>query len=67
MQVLSAGLGRVLGVVCFHPQYATPDEEWLARHRFGHMHPTAKLRRYAEEHDAEFSAQVDTQLGPPHI
>ena len=36
--VLAAGLGRELGIVCFHPHYETPDERWLARHRFGHMH-----------------------------
>ena len=24
--VLSAGLGRTLGIVCFHPEYSTPDD-----------------------------------------
>ena len=56
--VLSARLGRELGIVCFHPSYVTPNEQWLARHRFGHMHAPAKLRRYVGEHDPELAATI---------
>ena len=54
--VLAAGLGRELGIVCFHPEYVTPNEEWLARHRFGHVHSTARLRSYLEIHDLDLAA-----------
>jgi hypothetical protein len=57
--VLAAGLGRSLGIVCFHPDYVTPSDEWLARHRFGHMHPTGRLRQYVDVHDADLSACSD--------
>jgi len=56
--VLSARLGRELGIVCFHPRYITPDEQWLSRHRFGHMHSPAKLRAYVVEHDTELADRV---------
>ena len=56
--VLAAGLGRTLGIVCFHPQYETPSDAWLARHRFGHMHSPSKLRRYLREHDAVLAAST---------
>ena len=56
--VLTSGLGRELGIVCFHPEYMTPDDGWLARHRFGHMHPSSRLRRYVDEHDALLSRSL---------
>mmetsp|Transcript_45891 Transcript_45891/g.103646 ORF Transcript_45891/g.103646 Transcript_45891/m.103646 type:complete len:636 (+) Transcript_45891:187-2094(+) len=46
--VLCSGLGRTLGIVCFHPDYHTPEAEWLRRHRFGHMYSAAKLRAWAQ-------------------
>lgn len=46
--VLASGLGRVLGVVCFHPSYSTPSLEFLRRNRFGHMHGPAKLRTWVD-------------------
>lgn len=46
------------GIVCFHPQYETPSDAWLARHRFGHMHSPSKLRRYLHEHDAALAAST---------
>ena len=46
--VLAAGLGRDLGVVCFHPAYSTPPPEFLRRHRFGHMHPPPKLGAWVQ-------------------
>lgn len=61
--VLSADLGRQLGIVCFHPEYVTPDEQWLARHRFGHMHSVARLRSYVEQHDQALSERTsDAEL-----
>lgn len=54
--VLAAGLGRTLGVVCFHPRYATPPPSFLARQRFGHMHGGPTLRRYLQEHEPALSA-----------
>ena len=56
--LLAAGLGRTLGIVCFHPCYETPDESWLARHRFGHMHSTTRLRRWVRAEDAALSERV---------
>ena len=46
--LLAAGLGRELGVVCFHPSYETPGLEFLRRHRFGHMHHASKLLRWVD-------------------
>ena len=60
--VLSAGLGRTLGIVCFHPEYSTPDAAYLARHRFGHMHSTDRLRRWLDEADPQLSARTDDGL-----
>ena len=60
--VLSAGLGRTLGIVCFHPEYSTPDAAYLARHRFGHMHSTDRLRRWLDEADPPLSARTDDGL-----
>jgi hypothetical protein len=61
--VLAAGLGREIGIVCFHPEYVTPSTEWLARHRFGHMYSPQKLRTYVEEHDSELAARTsDAEL-----
>lgn len=54
--VLSAGLGRTLGVVCFHPEYATPPPSFLARQRFGHMYGVPTLRKYLEMHEPELAA-----------
>ena len=60
--VLSAGLGRTLGIVCFHPEYSTPDAAYLARHRFGHMHSTDRLRRWLDQADPPLSARTDDGL-----
>ena len=42
--ILACGLGRTVGVVCFHPAYAIPPPEFLARHRFGHIWRSSKQR-----------------------
>lgn len=57
--VEAAGLDRLLGVVCFHPRYATPGDEWLSTQRFGHLHATARLREYLREHDPQLSDATD--------
>ena len=59
--LLASGRGRDLGIVCFHPEYVTPSEEWLARHRFGHMHSTSRLRGYVEQHDQQLSEATDDE------
>ena len=59
--LLASRRARDLGIVCFHPKYVTPSEEWLARHRFGHMHSTARLRGYVDEQDAPLSAATDDE------
>ena len=46
--VVASGLGRTLGVVCFHPNYATPAEAFLRKHRFGHMYSPRKLMGWVE-------------------
>lgn len=49
--VIAAGLGRTVGIVCFHPAYDVPSPAYLAKHRFGHMHSLATLRRWLREHE----------------
>lgn len=48
--VLAAGLGRTLGIVCFHPGYTVPSPMHLARNRFGHMRSLGTLRGWLREH-----------------
>ena len=59
--VLAAGLGRTLGVVCFHPRYVTPDAAFLARRRFGHMHGLRTLRRWLDEREPQLSRRTDDE------
>lgn len=61
--VLASGLGRDLGIVCFHPHYATPPDSFLRKHRFGHMYGPSTLRRWAQEaNDAQVAALDDDTL-----
>ena len=53
--LLAAEASRELGIVCFHPDYATPDPKWLATHRFGHMYAPPTLRRWLEDADADLA------------
>ena len=46
--LLACGLGRTLGIVCFHPSYTTPPPAFLARRRFGHMHGLPTLRGWLD-------------------
>jgi hypothetical protein len=45
--VVAAGATRQVGVVCFHPRYATPDgTTWPG---FGHMHSVPRLQKWHSE------------------
>lgn len=49
--VVAAGAEKQVGVVCFHPQYATPDgSSWPG---FGHMHSVPRLLSWANEGSSE--------------
>lgn len=49
--VVAAQAESQLGVVCFHPQYATPDgSSWPG---FGHMHSVPRLEQWVTEQDGE--------------
>jgi hypothetical protein len=48
--VIAAGAEKNVGVVCFHPRYATPDgKSWPG---FGHMHSVPRLQRWLSENDS---------------
>jgi hypothetical protein len=47
--LVAAQLSRDVGIVCFHPDYRTPDGAWLATHRFGHMYAPSTLRSYCAD------------------
>jgi hypothetical protein len=48
--VVAAGAEREVGVVCFHPHYATPDgKSWPG---FGHMHSVPRLQQWLSEYDS---------------
>ena len=45
--VVAAQAQEQIGVVCFHPQYATPDgKSWPG---FGHMHSVPRLEKWYQE------------------
>lgn len=47
--VIAAGAEKQVGVVCFHPRYATPDgTSWPG---FGHMHSVPRLQKWLSESD----------------
>ncbi len=49
----AAGAEPLIGVVCFHPKYATPDgSSWPG---FGHMHSVPRLRKWVDEQDPKLS------------
>jgi hypothetical protein len=73
--VIAAGLGRTIGIVCFHPAYAVPSAAYLAKHRLGHMYSLATLRRWLREHqpqledglsDGDLSAAAAEMRRSPH-
>mmetsp|Transcript_24486 Transcript_24486/g.32638 ORF Transcript_24486/g.32638 Transcript_24486/m.32638 type:complete len:172 (-) Transcript_24486:55-570(-) len=48
-----------IGVVCFHPQYATPDgSSWPG---FGHMHSVPRLRKWLEERNPNLSEMLSEE------
>lgn len=53
--VIAAGAQKEVGVVCFHPRYATPDgKSWPG---FGHMHSVPRLQKWLAESDS-FSQEL---------
>ena len=47
--VVAASAQAQIGVVCFHPRYATPDgKSWPG---FGHMHSVPRLQKWYEENN----------------
>ena len=51
--VVAAGAESQVGVVCFHPRYATPDgKSWPG---FGHMHSVPRLEKWYKETTSESS------------
>lgn len=47
--VVATGAEKQIGVVCFHPKYATPDgTSWPG---FGHMHSVPRLQKWVTQHD----------------
>ena len=53
--LLASGLSRQLGIVCFHPEYETPSAQYLARHRFGHMHSQDRIRSWVQSERPDLS------------
>lgn len=55
--VSSARAEPLIGVVCFHPEYKTPDgQSWPG---FGHMHSVPRLSKWLKENDEEIYNTVD--------
>ena len=55
--VSAANAEPIIGVVCFHPEYMTPDgKSWPG---FGHMHSVPRLRKWLTEHDETLSSTLD--------
>ena len=53
----AAGAEPIVGVVCFHPRYATPDgSSWPG---FGQMHSVPRLRKWMDEQDPMLSKKLD--------
>ena len=71
--VSAANAESVIGIVCFHPKYMTPDgKSWPG---FGHMHSVPRLRNWLTENnkplssilnDSQVAAGVAWQRRPPH-
>ncbi len=57
--VSAASAEPLIGVVCFHPKYKTPDgKSWPG---FGHMHSVPRLRKWLDDCNAELSGQITTE------
>ena len=54
--VSAAKAEPIIGIVCFHPYYKTPDgQSWPG---FGHMHSVPRLCKWVEENDRELYDEV---------
>ena len=52
--VSAANAESIIGVVCFHPNYMTPDgKSWPG---FGHMHSVPRLRKWLTENKSSLSS-----------
>lgn len=55
--VVAAQAQEQIGVVCFHPQYATPDgKSWPG---FGHMHSVPRLEKWYQENSERKDLTTD--------
>jgi len=54
--VVACGLEPQVGVVCFHPQYATPDGRSFPG--FGHMHSVPRLKKWLHETDPALEKEL---------
>mmetsp|Transcript_14565 Transcript_14565/g.42680 ORF Transcript_14565/g.42680 Transcript_14565/m.42680 type:complete len:414 (-) Transcript_14565:125-1366(-) len=54
--VTAAKAEPLVGVVCFHPMYLSPDGSTFPG--FGHMHSFPRLRRWLDERDPVLSAEL---------
>jgi len=60
--VVAAGAESQIGVVCFHPRYATPDgKSWPG---FGHMHSVPRLEKWYRE-TSESSSEMSSSSQCP--
>ena len=59
--VSAANAESVIGIVCFHPKYMTPDgKSWPG---FGHMHSVPRLRNWLTENNKPLSSILnDSQV-----
>jgi hypothetical protein len=54
--VSAAAAEAAIGVVCFHPRYATPDgSSWPG---FGHMHSVPRLRKWMEQQQQQTESKT---------
>jgi hypothetical protein len=61
-QVIAAELTDRVGVVCFHPQYQTPDGQSFPG--FGHMHSVPRLQQWMVEYQSEKSSTSSSSSSP---
>jgi len=55
--VCAARAEPIIGIVCFHPEYKTPDgNSWPG---FGHMHSLPRLGKWIKENDEDFFNNVE--------
>jgi hypothetical protein len=57
--VIACKLESKIGVVCFHPKYATPDGKSFPG--FGHMHSVPRLKKWLSEHDKFLSDRLSDE------